>query len=104
MQTQGEVEGLHNCREFSQRLECLYQAMQTQEKSFLLLLKNTFPERKRKTPLCMALIKREILTSRKDSSPKSCSRNRLEKDAFQNTDFSHLKCQLKRKKINTPSL
>ena len=25
-------------REFSQRLECLYQAMQTQEKSFLLLL------------------------------------------------------------------
>ena len=33
-----EVEGLHNCREFSQRLECLYQAMQTQEKSFLLLL------------------------------------------------------------------
>ena len=26
-----------NCREFSQPLECLYQAMQTQEKSFLLL-------------------------------------------------------------------
>ena len=33
-----EVEGLHNRREFFQRLECLYQAMQTQEKSFLLLL------------------------------------------------------------------
>ena len=30
--------GLHNCLEFSQPLECLYQAMQTQEKSFLLLL------------------------------------------------------------------
>ena len=29
-----EVEGLHNCREFSQPLECLYQAMQTQEKKF----------------------------------------------------------------------
>ena len=29
MQTRDEVEGLHNCREFSQRLECLYQAMQT---------------------------------------------------------------------------
>ena len=29
--------GLHNCLEFSQPLECLYQAMQTQEKSFLLL-------------------------------------------------------------------
>ena len=34
MQTPDEVEGLHNCREFSQRLECLYQAMQTQEKVF----------------------------------------------------------------------
>ena len=34
MQTQDEVEGLHNCREFSQPLECLYQAMQTQEKKF----------------------------------------------------------------------
>ena len=38
MQTRDEVEGLHNCREFSQPLECLYQDMQTQEKSFLLLL------------------------------------------------------------------
>ena len=39
MQTRDEVEGLHNCLEFSQPLECLYQAMQTQEKSFLLLKK-----------------------------------------------------------------
>ena len=70
MQTRDEVEGLHNRREFSQRLECLYQAMQTQEKSFLLLLYNNFPEKKRKT-LCMALIKREILTSRKILSTKS---------------------------------
>ena len=38
MQTRDEVEGLHNCREFSQPLECLYQAMQTQEKSLLQLL------------------------------------------------------------------
>ena len=38
MQTRDEVEGLHNCREFSQPLECLYQDMQTQEKKFLLLL------------------------------------------------------------------
>ena len=38
MQARDEVEGLHNCRELSQRLECLYQAMQTQVKSFLLLL------------------------------------------------------------------
>ena len=38
MQTRDEVEGLHNRREFSQSLECLYQVMQTQEKSFLLLL------------------------------------------------------------------
>ena len=38
MQTRDEVEGLHNCREFSQPLKCLYQAMQTPEKRFLLLL------------------------------------------------------------------
>ena len=38
MQTLNCVLGLHNCREFSQPLECLYQGMQTQEKSFLLLL------------------------------------------------------------------
>ena len=37
MQIRDEVEGLHNCREFTQPLDCLYQAMQTQEKSFLLL-------------------------------------------------------------------
>ena len=48
MQTRDEVEGLHNCQEFSQPLECLYQAMQTQEKSFLLLLWNNFPEKKEK--------------------------------------------------------
>ena len=55
MQTRDDVEGLHNCREFSQRLECLYEAMQTQEKS----------------------IKREILTSRKVLSTKSCTRNQF---------------------------
>ena len=48
MQTRDEVEGLHNCLEFSQPLECLYQAMQTQEKSFLLLSQNNFPEKKEK--------------------------------------------------------
>ena len=34
MQTRDEVESLQNCLEFSQALECLYQAMQTEEKSF----------------------------------------------------------------------
>ena len=38
MQTRDEVEGLYNFLEFSQPLESLYQAMQTQENSFLLLL------------------------------------------------------------------
>ena len=37
MQTWDDVEGLHNCLEFSQPLECLYHAIQTQEKSFLSL-------------------------------------------------------------------
>ena len=32
------VSGLHNSLKFSQPLKCLYQAMQTQEKRFLLLL------------------------------------------------------------------
>ena len=41
MQTRDEVEGFYNCREFSQPLECLYQAIQIQERSFLLLLKIT---------------------------------------------------------------
>ena len=38
MQTRDKVEGLQKGRDFSQPLECLYQAMQIQEKSFLLLL------------------------------------------------------------------
>ena len=49
----------------------------------------------------MALIKREILTSREAVYTKSCSRNQFlfcKKEAFQITDFSRLKCQLKRKK------
>ena len=40
MRTRDEVEGLHNCREFSQPLPCLYEAMQSEEKSFLLLSSN----------------------------------------------------------------
>ena len=38
MQTRDEVQGLNNCGEFSQPLKCLYQAMQTQEKTFLLVI------------------------------------------------------------------
>ena len=38
IQTQDEVEGLYNCRECSQSIECLYQALPIQKKSFLLLL------------------------------------------------------------------
>ena len=34
MQIRDKVKGLKNCREFSQPRECLYQAMQTQEKTF----------------------------------------------------------------------
>ena len=38
MQTRDEVQGLYNCGEFSQPLKCSYQAMQTQEKTFLLVI------------------------------------------------------------------
>ena len=49
----------------------------------------------------MGLIKGEILTSREMLYSKSCSRNQFlfcKKEAFQNTDFSCLKCQLKQQK------
>ena len=52
----------------------------------------------------MALIKREILTSCEVLYMKSCSRNQFlfcKKDAFQNTNFSFLKCHLKQKQIDT---
>ena len=56
----------------------------------------------------MALIKTEILTSPKVLYTKSCTHNQslivLQKDDFQNTDFSPLKCQLLCKKINTACL
>jgi len=38
MQARDKVEGLHDCHEFSRPLECLCRAMQTWEKSFILLL------------------------------------------------------------------
>ena len=52
----------------------------------------------------MGLIKGEILTSREMLYSKSCLRNQFlfcKKEAFQNTDFSYLKCQLKQKKNDT---
>ena len=56
----------------------------------------------------MALIKREILTNGKLSLVLEVLHAQsvlvLQKDAFQNTDFSRRKCQLKRKEIHTPSL
>ena len=106
MQIRDEVEGLLNCREFSQRLECLYQAMQTQEKFFYCFCEITFPRKESKT-LCMAMIKREILTSRKILSTKSCTRNQFrfcKKNALLNTESSRLKCQLKQRKIDSLSL
>ena len=63
MQTRDEVEGLHNGREFSQPFEGLYEAMQTQKKSFLLLLGNNFIEKKTQKLFVMALVKTKILTS-----------------------------------------
>ena len=74
MQTRDEVEGFYNCREFSQPLECLYQAIQIQERSFLLLLKiKPFPRKNAKL-FVMALIKREILTTHKVLYTEACTR------------------------------
>ena len=70
MQTRDKVEeGFHNCQEFSQPLEGLYQDKQTQEKSFLhCFYKITFP---RKTLLFTALqLKDKLLPV-----AKSCTRS-----------------------------
>ena len=77
MQTRDEVEDFHNCLEFPQPVECLYQAVQTQEKNFLLLL------------FYMALIKREILTSLEVLYTKLVRESVLfcKKDAFQIRSF-----------------
>ena len=45
------VSGLHNCREFSQRLEWLYQAMQTQEKSFFISFRKYISGEKKQNSL-----------------------------------------------------
>ena len=59
MQTRDET--VRNCLEFSQPLSCLYQAMQTR-KTFSIAFINNIPHKKKL--FNMALIKREILTSR----------------------------------------
>ena len=48
MQTEDEVEGSHNCREFSQRLEYVYQAMQTQVKVFYCFYRINFTRKNAK--------------------------------------------------------
>ena len=58
-----EVEGLDNCREFSQPLKCLYQAMQIQEKKISIAFINQLSREKMQL-FVVALIKREILNSR----------------------------------------
>ena len=65
MQTRDEAEGLHKCLEFSQPLKCLYQAMQTQEKRFLLL-----SQEKRKT-VCLGYWLKEKFVP----VAKSCTRS-----------------------------
>ena len=45
MQTRDEIEGLHNCLEFSQPLEFLYQAMQNTGKKFSSCLNIAFLEK-----------------------------------------------------------
>ena len=48
MQTRVKVEGLHNCWEFFQPLQCLCQATQTQEKGLYSFYKTTFKKKKEK--------------------------------------------------------
>ena len=52
MQTVDFVSGLHNCREFSQPLECLHQDMQTQEKKFSITFIKQEDARRRLRGMC----------------------------------------------------
>ena len=63
MQTRDEVEGLRNCREFSQPLECLYQAMQTQEKKFYITCIKYFSKLIRQMKRIL-LIQKDFLNTR----------------------------------------
>ena len=68
---------------------------------FYCFYKLTFPRQNAKF-FVMAVIKRKILTSHAVLYTKSCMCNQFlfcKKDTFQNTDFSRLKRQLKRKKL-----
>ena len=74
--------------------------MQTQEESTFSIAFIKYISREKNAKLfVVALIKRETLTSRKVLNTKSYTRNQfLFCKKFQNTDFSLLKCQLKRKR------
>ena len=103
MQTQDKVEGLHNCQEFSQPLECFYQVQTLGKKFPIAFTKQPFQE-KNQNSFFMVLINEEILTSLEVLYTKLCMHNQClfcKKDAFQNTDFRRLRCQLKREKIDT---
>ena len=104
MQTRDEGEGLHNCRslvENSPNVSSVYiRLFKHRKKFFYCFCKITFPRKKRKT-LCTALIKREILTSRKILSTKSCTRNQF---LFCKKMLFKIQIFFRGKKIDTPSL
>ena len=69
--------------------------MQTQEKSILLFLSNNIPKKKRET-LCYGNDKKmNSYESQSLVHENELSVLVLQKDAFQNMDFSRSKCQLK---------
>ena len=109
MQTRDEVKGLHNCPEFSQPLACLYQAMQTPEKVFYCFYKNLITSlRKNAKLLLWHRLKEKFLPGQKSCTQKACTRNQflfsIAKKCFSKYRFFFLKCQLKRKKVDTACL
>ena len=88
--------------ENSPTLACFYQAMYTQLKSFNCFYTITFQEKKSKNLCLWHWLKEKFLPV-----AKCCLRRFVcvisscfaKKDAFHNTDFSRLKCHLKRKKL-----
>ena len=64
VQTRDEVEGLHCCRDFPNPSSVYIRICKHRKKVFYCFYKKNFQEKKSKTLLFRALIKREILTSR----------------------------------------
>ena len=101
MQTRDEVEGFSQLSRILPTPRVYIKLYKYRIEVFYCFYKLSLSREKNAKLFVLALIKREILTTHKVLYTESCTRIQFlfcKNDAFQNTDFSHLKYQLKRKK------